>query len=157
MLFAFVCQAMWAYWHILLFFFHFCSFSSSSHRLSELHAHTLSKMASSSRARSSSPFSHRKPSSPFSSTSSTSSLISNKIMPRTCSSSASSYFNSGSGYGSRSMTPSRSRSDSMHYGSHGYNACTPVAYSPEEIIDEPLEAPKSGDSISVTIRFRPLK
>ncbi|XP_017971537.1 PREDICTED: kinesin-like protein KIN-7D, mitochondrial isoform X1 [Theobroma cacao] len=114
-------------------------------------------MASSSRARSSSPFSYRKPSSPFSSTSSASSFMSNKLMPRTCSSSASSYFNSGSGYGSRSMTPSRSRSDSTYYGSRGgYNARTPVAYSPEEIIGEPLEAPRSRDSISVTIRFRPL-
>ncbi|OMO75581.1 hypothetical protein COLO4_26016 [Corchorus olitorius] len=113
-------------------------------------------MASSSRARSSSPFSYRKPSSPFSSTSSTSSFMSNKLMPRTCSSSASSYFNSGGGYGSRSMTPSRSRSDSMYQGSRGYNAHTPVAYAPEEIIGEPLEAPRSGDSISVTIRFRPL-
>ncbi|XVF01028.1 hypothetical protein REPUB_Repub04eG0052300 [Reevesia pubescens] len=114
-------------------------------------------MASSSRARSSSPFSHRKPSTPFSSTSSTSSFMSNKLMPRTCSSSASSYLNSGGGgYGSRSMTPSRSRSDSMYHGSLGYNARTPVAYAPEEIIGEPLEVPRSGDSISVTIRFRPL-
>ncbi|XVF67787.1 hypothetical protein PTKIN_Ptkin10aG0149900 [Pterospermum kingtungense] len=112
-------------------------------------------MASSSRARSRSPFSYRKTSSPFSSTSSTSSLTGNKVMPRAYSS-ASSYFNSGSGYGSRSMTPSRSRSDSMFYGSHGYNAHTPVDYSPEEIIDEPLEEPRSADSISVTIRFRPL-
>ncbi|XP_021286027.1 kinesin-like protein KIN-7D, mitochondrial isoform X2 [Herrania umbratica] len=114
-------------------------------------------MASSSRARSSSPFSYRKPSSPFSSTSSASSFMSNKLMPRTCSSSASSYFNSGSGHGSRSMTPSRSRSDSTYYGSRGgYNAQTPVAYAQEEIIGEPLEAPRSRDSISVTIRFRPL-
>ncbi|XWS40087.1 hypothetical protein CRYUN_Cryun18bG0110200 [Craigia yunnanensis] len=113
-------------------------------------------MASSSRARSSSPFSYRKPLSPFSSTSSTSSFTTNKLMPRTCSSSASSYLNSGSGYGSRSMTPNRSRSDSMNCGSRGYNPRTPVAYVPEEIIGEPLEAPRSGDSISVTIRFRPL-
>ncbi|XP_022725149.1 kinesin-like protein KIN-7D, mitochondrial isoform X2 [Durio zibethinus] len=113
-------------------------------------------MASSSRARSSSPFSYRKPSSTFSSTSSTSSYMSNKLMPRTCSSSASSYFNSGGGYGSRSKTPSRSRYDSMYNGSRGYNAHTPVAYAPEEIIGEPVEAPRSGDSISVTIRFRPL-
>ncbi|XWS54970.1 hypothetical protein CRYUN_Cryun10bG0135200 [Craigia yunnanensis] len=113
-------------------------------------------MASSSRARSNSPFSYRKSLTPFSSTSSASSFTSNKLIPRTCSSSASSYFNSGSGYGSRSMTPSRSRSDSMYCGSRGYNARTPVAYEPEEIIGEPLEAPRSGDSISVTIRFRPL-
>ena len=150
MLFAFVSQAMWAYWHILLFlFFLFLRilFTGPSE------SHTFAKMASSSRARSSSPFSYRKPLSPFSSTSSTSS---NKLMPRTCSS-TSSYLNSGSGYGSRSMTPSQSRSDSMNYGSRGYNPRTPVAYAPEEIIGEPLEAPRSGDSISVTIRFRPLK
>ncbi|PPD91154.1 hypothetical protein GOBAR_DD11890 [Gossypium barbadense] len=113
-------------------------------------------MASSSRARSSSPFSYRKTPSPFSSTSSTSSFLSNKLMPRTCSSSASSYFNSGGGYGTRSMTPSRSRYDSTYQGSRGYNAHSPVAYAPEEIVGEPMEASRSGDSISVTIRFRPL-
>ncbi|KAK8316299.1 hypothetical protein V6Z12_A13G033900 [Gossypium hirsutum] len=113
-------------------------------------------MASSSRARSSSPFSYRKTPSPFSSTSSTSSFMSNKLMPRTCSSSASSYFNSGGGYGTRSITPSRSRYDSTYQGSRGYNAHSPVAYAPEEIVGEPMEASRSGDSISVTIRFRPL-
>ncbi|KAJ4837396.1 Kinesin-like protein KIN-7D, mitochondrial [Turnera subulata] len=113
-------------------------------------------MASSSRARSSSPFSHRKSPSPYSSTSSTSSY---KLIPRSCSSSASSFFNSGSGgYGSRSMTPSRGRSDSMQYGSRGgYGNRTPVGFGSEELIGEPLEsAPRNGDSISVTIRFRPL-
>ncbi|GMI88139.1 kinesin 7.4 [Hibiscus trionum] len=113
-------------------------------------------MAYSSRARSSSPFSYQKPSSPFSSTSSTSSFMSNKLMPRTCSSSASSYFNSGGGYGSGSMMPSRSRNDSLYQGSSDYNACTPVAYAPEEIVGEPVEGRGSADSISVTIRFRPL-
>lgn len=78
-------------------------------------------------------------------------------MPPTCSSSASSYLNSGGGYGTRSMTPSRSRYDSMYQGSCGYNAHSPVAYAPEEIVGEPMEASRSGDSISVTIRFRPLK
>ncbi|XP_039006501.1 kinesin-like protein KIN-7D, mitochondrial isoform X1 [Hibiscus syriacus] len=112
-------------------------------------------MASSSRARSSSPFSYRKPSSPFSSTSSTS-FMSNKLMPRTCSSSASSFFNSGGGYGSRSMTPSLSRYDSMCQGSSGYNARTPVDYASEEIVGEQVEGRISADSISVTIRFRPL-
>ncbi|KAE8654335.1 Kinesin-related protein 11 [Hibiscus syriacus] len=110
-------------------------------------------MASSSRTRSRSPFSHRKTSIPFSSTSSTSSFVSNKLIPRTSSSSASSYFNSGGGHGSRSTTTNRSRSDSMYHDSRGYNASTPVAHAPEEI---QLEAPRSGDSISVTIRFRPL-
>lgn len=171
MLFAFVCQAMWADWHILFFFLLvFLLFYSSfvnflrihfSESLTQWVTHalslSLSGMASSSRARSSSPFSYRKSPSPFSSTSSTSSFLSNKLIPRSCSSSASTYFNSGGGYGSRSMTPSRSRSDSMQRGSRGYNAHTPVPYAPEEIIGEPLEAPRSGDSISVTIRFRPLK
>ncbi|XP_021889249.1 kinesin-like protein KIN-7D, mitochondrial isoform X2 [Carica papaya] len=114
-------------------------------------------MASSSRARSSSPFSYRKPSSPYSSTSSTSSYISNRLMPRSCSSSASSYFNSGGGLGSRSMTPSRSRTDSMYHGGRGHGGCTPVEYGAEELIGEPVDASRSGgDSISVTIRFRPL-
>ncbi|KAH1040434.1 hypothetical protein J1N35_042177 [Gossypium stocksii] len=113
-------------------------------------------MASSSRARSRSPFSHRKPPSPFSSTSSTSSFVRNKLIPRTCSSSASSYLNSAGGYDSRSRTTSRSKSDSVYYESRGYNASTPVAHAPEEIISEPLETSRSGDSISVTIRFRPL-
>ncbi|KAI9182153.1 hypothetical protein LWI28_022606 [Acer negundo] len=117
-------------------------------------------MASSSRARSSSPFSYRKPASPFSSTSSSSSIMNNRLMPKSCSSSASSYFNSGNGYNSRSMTPSRSRAaDSMQYGQHGYGArtATPVSFPSEELLAEPLDAPpRSGDSISVTIRFRPL-
>ncbi|KAL5563100.1 hypothetical protein UlMin_032847 [Ulmus minor] len=112
-------------------------------------------MASSSRARSSSPFSHRKPASPYSSTSSSSSLMNGRLIPRSCSSSASSYFNSGVGLGSRSMTPSRGRSNSYSgppvNGSH-----TPVGFAAEELIAEPVEAPRSGDSISVTIRFRPL-
>ncbi|GLT30633.1 hypothetical protein SLA2020_054240 [Shorea laevis] len=113
-------------------------------------------MASSSRARSQSPFSYRKPSTPYSSTSSSSSFMSNRLMPRTCSSSASSFFNSGGGFSSRSMTPTRSRSDSMSYGQRNHSARTPVAYAPEELIAEPAEAPRTSDSISVTIRFRPM-
>ncbi|XP_024030092.1 kinesin-like protein KIN-7D, mitochondrial [Morus notabilis] len=115
-------------------------------------------MASSSRARSSSPFSYRKPSSPYSSTSSSSSFMNGRLMPRSCSSSASSYFNSGGGLGSgsRSMTPSRGRSDSLYGGSRGNGGPTPVGFASEELIAEPLDAPRSGDSISVTIRFRPL-
>ncbi|KAJ0009738.1 hypothetical protein Pint_34782 [Pistacia integerrima] len=116
-------------------------------------------MASSSRARSSSPFSHRKPSSPYSSTSSSSSFMNNRLMPRSCSSSASSYFNSGNGFSSRSMTPNRSRSESMYPAPRGYSAraAPPVSFPSEELITEPFDAPqRSGDSISVTIRFRPL-
>ncbi|KAM1891063.1 hypothetical protein TB2_033922 [Malus domestica] len=113
-------------------------------------------MASSSRARSSSPFSYRKPSSPYSSTSSSSALINGRMIPRSCSTSASSFYNSGGGLGSRSMTPGRGRSDSMQYGSGGYSARSPVGFASEELLGEMLEAPKGGDSISVTIRFRPL-
>ncbi|KAE8680030.1 Detected protein of confused Function [Hibiscus syriacus] len=104
--------------------------------------------SSSYRTRSSSPLSYRKSSS-FSSTSSTSSFMSSKPTHHVSLSSASSYFNSGSEYGSRSM------SDSVHYGLQSYNARTPVAYPSEEMIGEPLDTP-SGDSISVSIRFRPL-
>ncbi|KAK9287325.1 hypothetical protein L1049_015740 [Liquidambar formosana] len=113
--------------------------------------------ASSSRGRSSSPFHHRKPSSPYaSSSSSSSSFMNGRLIPRSCSSSASSFYNSGSGLGSRSMTPSRGRSDSMHLASRGYGSRTPVGFAAEELIAEPIDAPRSGDSISVTIRFRPL-
>ncbi|XP_050231711.1 kinesin-like protein KIN-7D, mitochondrial isoform X2 [Mercurialis annua] len=119
-------------------------------------------MASSSyRARSSSPFSYRKPSSPYSSTSSTSSNFNNnntKLIPRSCSSSASSsYFNSSGFAAPRSMTPNRSRSESM-YPPRSYNNRTPVGYGGDELIAaaEPIDAPINGDSISVTIRFRPL-
>lgn len=124
-------------------------------------SNSLPPMASSSRARSSSPFSYRKPSSPYSSTSSSSSFMTGRLMPRSCSSSASSYFNSGGGLGSgaRSMTPSRGRSDSLSGGggSRGYGGHTPVGFASEELVAEPLDAPRSGDSISVTIRFRPLR
>ncbi|XP_062076866.1 kinesin-like protein KIN-7D, mitochondrial [Humulus lupulus] len=115
-------------------------------------------MASSSRARSSSPFSHRKQSSPYSSTSSSSSFVNGRIIPRSCSTSASSYFNSGSGgLGSRSMTSSHGRSDSVYGGPRGYGSRTPVGFPSEELLTEPLDAPRAGgDSISVTIRFRPL-
>lgn len=107
--------------------------------------------SSSSRQRSSSPFGYRKPSSPYSSASSSSSLMNGRLMPRSCSSSASSF------YGSRSMTPSRSRSDSMYLGSRGYGSRTPVPFaSSDDLLGELVEAPRSGDSISVTIRFRPL-
>lgn len=135
-------------------------FSSPSHRLvlSPSHDSFLPTfMASSSRARSSSPFSYRKPSSFSSASSTSSSYVSNKLMPRSCSSSASSYFNTsgGAGYGTRSMTPTRTRSDSVP---RAYGARTPVAFGADELVPEPIDAPRSGgDSISVTIRFRPLK
>ncbi|KAL3012606.1 hypothetical protein AAZX31_06G008600 [Glycine max] len=110
-------------------------------------------MASSSRARSSSPFSYRKPSTPYSSTSSSSSFINGRLMPRSSSSSTSSFFNSGG----RSITPSRGCSDSAYHGSRGYAARSPVAFGAEELIAEQMvDSSRTGDSISVTIRFRPL-
>ncbi|XAR72777.1 Plus-end-directed kinesin ATPase [Bertholletia excelsa] len=112
--------------------------------------------ASSSRGRSSSPFNHRKSSSPYSSTSSSSSFMSGRLMPRSSSSSGASYYGSGNGYGSRSTTPNRRRNESMY--SRGYGSRSPVDYaSADELVGEPLDVPRSGgDSISVTIRFRPL-
>lgn len=78
-------------------------------------------------------------------------------MPRSCSSSASSFLNnSGNGLGSRSITPSRGRVDSMYAGPRGYGSRTPVAFASDELIGELIDVPRSGDSISVTIRFRPL-
>ncbi|XP_047152984.1 kinesin-like protein KIN-7D, mitochondrial [Vigna umbellata] len=109
-------------------------------------------MASSSRGRSSSPFSYRKPSTPYSSTSSSSSFTNGRLMPRSGSSSTSSFFNSGG----RSMTPCRGRSESTYNGSRGYAGRSPVAFGEEDLIAEPVDSSKSGDSISVTIRFRPL-
>ncbi|KAJ6365201.1 hypothetical protein OIU76_030051 [Salix suchowensis] len=100
-------------------------------------------MASSSRARSSSPFSHRKPSSPYSSASSTASY-NNTLMPRSCSASASSFF------GSRSVTPSRDRYGLSH-GAGGYGgSLTPVGVGSEELIAEPIDQPRNGgDSILI--------
>ncbi|KAG4973776.1 hypothetical protein JHK82_030688 [Glycine max] len=110
-------------------------------------------MASSSRARSSSPFSHRKPSTPLSSaSSSTSSFTNGRVMPRSCSSSTSSFYNSGGG--GRSMTPSRGHSESVCYD---YGNPSPVEFGmDEEVITEPVDSSRARDSISVTIRFRPL-
>ncbi|GER42288.1 kinesin-related protein [Striga asiatica] len=92
---------------------------------------------SSSRIRSSSPFHHRRLSSPFSSTSSSSSMKTSRLMPRSNSTSGAS---GGGGYGSRSSR-------------------TPVSYPAmdDQLAGEPMDsASRSGDSISVTIRFRPL-
>ncbi|KAL0356666.1 UNVERIFIED_CONTAM: Kinesin-like protein KIN-7D, mitochondrial [Sesamum calycinum] len=110
--------------------------------------------ASSSRGRSSSPFHYRKPSSPYSSTSSSSSMMNGRLMPRSCSSSTASFHGGGGGggYASRSTTPSRNRGDYPL-------SQTPVSYpsAEDQLVGEPVDdAPRSGDSISVTIRFRPL-
>ncbi|KAJ9561039.1 hypothetical protein OSB04_006199 [Centaurea solstitialis] len=110
--------------------------------------------ASSSRGRSNSPspFHHRKPSSSaFSSSSSSSSL---KQLIRS----------SSNGYGgSRSVvaTPGLARSDSMYSkGGGSYGGRSPVAFpAPDEVVGEAVDGvPRSagGDSISVTVRFRPL-
>ncbi|KAK6159515.1 hypothetical protein DH2020_006829 [Rehmannia glutinosa] len=107
--------------------------------------------ASSSRGRSSSPFHNRKPSSPYSSTSSSSSLMNGRLMPRSCSTSATSFYG-GEGYGSRSMTASQDRGDYPR-------SRTPVSYpsAEDQLVGEQMDyASRSGDSISVTIRFRPL-
>lgn len=112
--------------------------------------------ASSSRGRSSSPFSHRKPSTPYSSTSSSSSMMNGRLMPRSCSSSATSFYGGGGGggYGSRSTASNRNG------GTDYSRSRTPVTFPSmeEQLIGEPLNsASRSGDSISVTIRFRPLR
>ncbi|XP_009610725.1 kinesin-like protein KIN-7D, mitochondrial isoform X1 [Nicotiana tomentosiformis] len=107
--------------------------------------------ASSSRGRSSSPFHYRKPSSPFSSSSSSNSFMNGRLMPRSSSSSTTSFF----GSGSRSMTPSRNRT--YLASSRGYGNRSPVNYPPaEDLIGEPVDMSRSGESISVTVRFRPL-
>ncbi|KAG6386434.1 hypothetical protein SASPL_155336 [Salvia splendens] len=110
--------------------------------------------ASSSRGRSSSPFGNRKPSTPYSSTSSSSSMMNGRLMPRSCSSSATSFYGAGGsgGYGSRSTASNRKGGDYSR-------SRAPVAFPSmeEQLIGEPLEnASRSGDSISVTVRFRPL-
>ncbi|CAA0807660.1 Kinesin motor family protein [Striga hermonthica] len=110
--------------------------------------------ASSSRGRSSSPFHQRRPSSPYSSTSSSSSLKNGRLMPRSNSTSAASFYggSGGEGYGSRSMTASQDRGDYPR-------SRTPVSFPAmeDQLAGEPMDCgSRSGDSISVTIRFRPL-
>ncbi|KAG6403616.1 hypothetical protein SASPL_135842 [Salvia splendens] len=110
--------------------------------------------ASSSRGRSSSPFGQRKPSTPYSSTTSSSSMMNGRLMPRSCASSATSFYGAGGsgGYGSRSTASNRNGGDYSR-------SRTPVTYPSmeEQLTGEPLgSASRSGDSISVTIRFRPL-
>ncbi|XP_010315327.1 kinesin-like protein KIN-7D, mitochondrial isoform X1 [Solanum lycopersicum] len=114
-----------------------------------------SMSGSSSRGRSTSPFHHRKPSSPYSSTSSSSSFMNGRLMPRSNSSTATSMLGSGTGVSSKSVTPGRNRSNSEY--SRGYGNRTPVSYqSTEELIAEPVDMSRAGESISVTVRFRPL-
>ncbi|GAB4846473.1 hypothetical protein Ancab_025478 [Ancistrocladus abbreviatus] len=99
------------------------------------------------RGRSSLPFSYRRASSPFSSSSSTSSFMntSGRFVPRSCSTYGLSFYGSANGYEARSMTPNRNQSDSMYAATRGY----------EGLSGEPLDVPRlSGDSISVTVQFR---
>ncbi|KAL1208185.1 Kinesin-like protein KIN-7M [Cardamine amara subsp. amara] len=116
--------------------------------------------SSSSRTRSRSPFSHRRPPSPYSSASSTSSsYIHNRLLPRSSSTPTSTVYNSsGVSAGSRSMTISRTISDSGLVGGSGnYGAQSLVPYSSEGLIGEPVQSITSErDSISVTVRFRPM-
>ncbi|PKA64190.1 Kinesin-like protein NACK1 [Apostasia shenzhenica] len=107
--------------------------------------------SSSSRARSSSPFSHRRPlsSSYSSSSSSASSFMNGRLIPRSSPSSVSSHFTSSGGI-PRSVTPSRGRYDpSRNRGPIGY-------VSADDVIVDAADVPSSGDSITVTVRFRPL-
>ncbi|CAN4118076.1 unnamed protein product [Withania somnifera] len=97
--------------------------------------------ASSSRGRSSSPFQYRKPSNPFSSSN-------GRLMPRSSSSLTTSF----SASDSRSMTPSRNQTELAYSRVHGNRS--PVNY--EELFTEPVDMSRSGESISVTIRFRPM-
>ena len=57
------------------------------------------------------------------------------------------------------MTPSRGRSESTYCGggARSYGGRSPVAFGTEELLAEPVDTSRSGDSISVTIRFRPLR
>ncbi|GAB2267664.1 Kinesin-like protein KIN-7D, mitochondrial [Dionaea muscipula] len=117
----------------------------------------------SSRGRSSSPFGYRRPSSPYSSSSSTSSFMntSGRFVPPSCSTSGStSLYGSGNGYGARSTTPSRNgRGDTMRGGYRSYSGRSPIAFpAAVDVIAQPFDVHRSpcGDSISVTVRFRPL-
>ncbi|XP_038887849.1 kinesin-like protein KIN-7D, mitochondrial [Benincasa hispida] len=114
-------------------------------------------MASSSRTHSSSPYSNRKSvASSYYSSPSPSSFTNGKMIPRSCSTSASSHYGMSGGFGSRSMVHGRGGSDSMHYGGGSYGDCSPVGFISDDLIAEPVDEMRNGDSISVTIRFRPL-
>ncbi|KAJ3682165.1 hypothetical protein LUZ60_014738 [Juncus effusus] len=121
--------------------------------------YTNNTTSSSSRTRSSSPYSHRKPPSPSSyssSSSSGSSFYNNgRIVPKSSPSSVSSQFygsSNGNGFGTRSVTPSRSQS---MRGPVPPPVLAPLPFpSADELVIE--DTSRSGDSISVTIRFRPL-
>ncbi|CAO2813422.1 unnamed protein product [Amaranthus hypochondriacus] len=100
----------------------------------------------SSRARSSSPFSYRRNSSSYSSSTSTSSFMNTSGRFISRSDSSSSFHGS---TGGKSMMSNQS------YGSR-----SPVGFSPsDDFLAEPFDCPRStagSDSISVTVRFRPM-
>ncbi|CAH8356970.1 unnamed protein product [Eruca vesicaria subsp. sativa] len=120
--------------------------------------------SSSSRTRSRSPFSHRRPPSPYSSASSTCSshINNNRLLPRSSSStSASTIYNPAALTGSRSMATTRTVSDPgslIGGGSGNYKPPSPVPYSSDALISEPMSTTTTSDrhSISVTVRFRPM-
>ncbi|XP_010416882.1 PREDICTED: kinesin-like protein KIN-7M, chloroplastic isoform X1 [Camelina sativa] len=113
--------------------------------------------SSSSRTRSRSPFSHRRPPSPYSSASSTSSShINNRLLPRCSSTPTSSVYNSGAVSGSRSMSITRTTSDSGPIGVSGTYGAQPSVSYPSEIGESVQTITSERDSISVTVRFRPM-
>lgn len=105
--------------------------------------------ASSSRGRSSLPFQSRKQSTPFSPSNS---FMNGRFMLRSVSSSTTSCIRSSS----RSTTPSGNPTDFTYSRAQGNRS--QVNYSSaEELINEPVDVSRSGDSISVTVRFRPMR
>ncbi|GAB4831700.1 hypothetical protein Ancab_005712 [Ancistrocladus abbreviatus] len=112
------------------------------------------------RGQSSSPFSYRRASSPFSLLSSTSLFMNTngRFVPRSCSTSGSLFYGSVNGYGARSTTLNRNWSNSMYAAARGYSGRSQVRFhASEELSGEPLDVPRSsGDSISIIIRFRPM-
>ncbi|KAG2240151.1 hypothetical protein Bca52824_091033 [Brassica carinata] len=91
-----------------------------------------------------SSLSNRRPASPSSSSSTSSSHLSNRLIPRSSSTSDSSV--------APSMTPTRTLSDSGLIGYGSFGTGSPVPYPSEELLGEETVR----DSISVTVRFRPL-
>ncbi|RRT48375.1 hypothetical protein BHE74_00031624 [Ensete ventricosum] len=111
----------------------------------------MSAPFSSSRGRSSSPFGYRKPPS-ASSFSSTSSSANGRLIPRSSPSSVSSHF-----YGSSNGGHTRSGTAILGGAEYSRGRVAPVGFAAEELVVEPADAGRSGDNISVTVRFRPLR
>lgn len=119
---------------------------------------------SSTRGTSSSPFGYTKSTSSISSSSSSSSLVMNNnsnsngktTIPRPTSSSSSLYGSgSGNGINTLALTPSQAQSDSMYnQGSMDFGGSI-VAVN-DDAIPDTIDTSAAGDSISVTVRFRPL-